>query len=170
MIQRVPNPLYQLLARHHRAVHRILIVRLALRAIAVLALALALAVAAGAAFLPAPEVAWARLLLLIAAAALAIVSAVCSFRREAPGFDAWLEAIEHRFPDLRSWLRNAVDLGAGPPPDSSPALARAVTEETARRVESTALGALRPRIASRRPFLMLAGAALLIGALGTLLP
>jgi hypothetical protein len=168
---RVPKtPLHELLTRHHRAVHRALVARLALRAAAALALALALAVAEGAAFLPGPGVAWARLVLLLFAFAYAIAAAVLAFRREAPAFDAWLEGIEHRFPELRSWLRNAVELAAAPPPDSSPALARAVSEETGRRLESTALQGLRPRLAPRRPFLALAGAIAIGAALSVLLP
>ena len=175
MSHRVPeNPLQRLLARRHDAVRQALIARHALRAAAGIAAVFSLALAAGVAFMPGPLAAWARLQLVLAATGLAIAAAVMAFRRQAPGFEAWLESVERHFPELRSWLRNAIDLGASPPPDSSPALARALTEEAARRLalrlEGTALASLTPSISPRRPLLVLGAALLVTVALAIGLP
>ena len=171
MTHRVPETsLHPLLARHHRGVRDALALRHGLRGAAMVCAILALALALGVAFLPGPEVAWARLILVLGAAGLAIAAAVIGFLREAPGFAVWLEGVEHRFPELRSWLRNAVDLAAAPPPDSSPALARALTDETARRIEAVPLASLKPAVSAGRPLALLGAALLVTVALGLALP
>src|SRR5262249_14821328 len=72
--------------------------------------------------------------------------------RETPRWDAWLESLEGRFPGLRSWLRNAIDLeqqaGAS---HTSADLAIAVRDETARRLADAPLGATVPKLAAPVP-------------------
>src|SRR5206468_11235544 len=136
MSDRVPDPpLDHILDRHHRAVRRALVIRHGLRGAAAACALVVLAVVVGVTLPLGPGAAWARLLLTLAGVALAIAAAVRAFRSAMPGFDAWQEGIERRFPELRSWLRNAFELQAAPPADTSPALARALTAETARRLK-----------------------------------
>jgi hypothetical protein len=171
MNDRVPEtPLRRILRRHHRAVRGSLILRHALRGAAVIIATLALALSLGVAIAFGPTAAWARLLLAAGGALLALGAAVLAFRREAPGFDAWLEGVEGHFPGLRSWLRNALDLEATPQPDASPALARALTDETARRLAGTPIAGLTPRIGARAPLLVIAAALGITAALAAWLP
>ncbi len=159
MNDRVPEtPLRSLLVRHHRAVRGALILRHALRGAAAIIATLVLALALGVAIAFGPTAAWARLVLAGGGALLALAAAVFAFRREAPGFDTWLEGVEGHFPGLRSWLRNALDLEAVPQPGASPALARALTDETARRLAGTPIARLTPRIAAKRSLLVIAAA------------
>ncbi len=171
MNDRVPDTsLRRILARHHRAVRGALVARHGLRGAASACALVTLAVIVGVAFPLGPGAAWARLILLLAASALAGATAVRGFRSAAPGFDTWLEGIERQFPELRSWLRNALDLESSPPPDTSPVLARALAGETARRIEGVPIASLRPRVAARRPGLTIAAALVAIVVLAIWLP
>ncbi len=171
MTDHVPEPsLHRILSRHHRAVRSALVLRHALRAAGTICATLALALAVGVAIALGPAGAWARLLLAAGGALLALAAAVLAFRREAPGFDMWLEGIERHFPGLRSWLRNALDLEVAPLTDASPALARALTDETARRLADTPIATLTPRIAAGRPLIVIAGAMAMSMALALWLP
>ena len=171
MNDRVPETsLHRLLARHHRAVRGALVARHGLWGAAAACALVALAVIVGVALPLGPAGAWARLILTVGGCALAVVASVRAFRGAAPGFDAWLEGLERHFPELRSWLRNALDLEAAPPADTSPVLARALTEETARRLTGVPIATLTPRIAARRPALAIAGALVAILALAVWLP
>jgi hypothetical protein len=171
MNDRVPETsLHRILDRHHRAVSGALVARHGLRGAAAACALVALAVIVGVAFPLGPAAAWARLILTVAGGALAVAASVRAFRRAAPRFDAWLEGLERHFPELRSWLRNALDLEASPPPDTSPVLARALAAETARRIAGVPIAALAPRIGPRRPALAIAGALVAIVALALWLP
>lgn len=171
MNDRVPEmTLRAHLLRHHRAVRAALILRHALRGGAVIIATLTLALVLGVAIAFGPGAAWARLLLAIGAVLIALAAAVLAFGREAPGFDAWLEGVEGHFPGLRSWLRNALDLEATPQPDASPALARALTDETTRRLAGTPIAGLRPRIGARGPLLVIAAALGITAALAAWQP
>ncbi len=171
MTHRVPETsLHRRLVRHHRACRDALVLRHALRAAAAICAVVAAAVAVGVGLTLGPGAAWTRLVLVVAAGLLALGFAVVAFLREAPGFDAWLEGAERRFPDLRSWLRNALDLESAPLTGASPVLARALTDETLRRLEGTPLVSLKPRLHARRPLIVLAGALGLSLALALLAP
>ena len=161
MTRRVPETsLDRIFARHHRAVRNALVARVSLRAAAAVCAVVTLAVLIGVAIPPGPGLAWVRSLLTAALGVSAVTLAVLVFQRTAPAFEPWLEGVERHFPELRSWLRNALDLEAAPPPDTSPVLARALADETARRLSGTPIAALTPRTAPRRPLIVI-GAALL---------
>ncbi|HKQ59455.1 MAG TPA: hypothetical protein VJY35_16445, partial [Candidatus Eisenbacteria bacterium] len=164
------TPLQHVLSRHHRAVRRVLVMRHALRGAAIVCAVVTFAVLVGVAFQAGPGFAWTRLVLTAACGLVAIAAAVLGFRRAAPAFDAWLEHIESRFPELRSWLRNALDLEASPPPDTSPALAKALGAETATRLGHTPIATLTPRVQARRPLLVIGAALLVLVALALGLP
>src|SRR5262245_29674201 len=171
MNDRVPEtPLRRSLSRQHRAVRAALMTRHALRGAAFVAAAVAVAVIAGALIPTGPAGAWTRLLLLIAASAVGIGAAALAFRRVAPSLDRWLEDVEARFPELRSWLRNAIEFEGDTPSDTSPALARAVADETSRRIDRVAVESGRPRVAPRRPLIILIAALGAIVALAMVLP
>ncbi len=139
------------LARRHAALRRALALRLSLRAAAACAAVITLAVLAGAAIAGA-GMAWARLGLVAAACAACTAWAVRRFLREAPAFDAYLERVEQRFPDVRSWVRNAVDFASPrPTPGTSAELADAVTRETVRKLDGLPIESLAPRLAPARP-------------------
>ena len=171
MNDRVPETsLHRILARHHRAVRGALVARHGLRGAAAACAVVTLAVMVGVALPLGPGAAWARLLLTLGGCALAVAAAVGAFMRAAPGFDAWLEGLERTFPELRSWLRNGLDLESSPPPDTSPVLARALAAETARRMEGVPIATLTPRISARRPTLAILAALAAIVALALWLP
>ncbi|TMQ72602.1 MAG: hypothetical protein E6K81_06930 [Candidatus Eisenbacteria bacterium] len=171
MSERVPDhSLHRILDRHHRAVRRALVTRHGLRGAAAACALVALALAIGVALPLGPEAAWARLLVTLAGIGLAVAAAVRAFRGAMPGFDAWQEGIERHFPELRSWLRNALELQAAPPPDTSPALARALTAETARRLEGVPIATLTPRVEPRRPISTIVSALIAVLALALGLP
>ena len=96
-----------------------------------------------------PATAMFRLVLFALAAVVVLVLAARAFLRAAPAFDAYLERAEGRFPELRSWLRNALDLETRPDPDTSTELAGALRAETARRLTGVPLSMLRPRFDPR---------------------
>src|SRR5439155_23841518 len=137
---------------------RALIVRHALRAAGFIAIALAVAVVAGLVLPVRPGTAWLRLTLLLAATLGALVAAVRAFHAARPGWDRWLERVEQAFPEIRSWLRNALDLEARPPANVSPELGGALLEETGRRLDAVPLRMLVPSVSARRPLGIMAAA------------
>src|SRR5436190_6573230 len=147
---------------------RALAARQVVRVLAVVIVALALVVLAGLALPLAPATAWTRLLLLAAASLAALALGALAFRRALPRFDGWLESVEERFPAVRSWLRNALDLEGRRGEWSSAELSEAVTRETARRLEDVPLDAMRPKLEPRQP-LRLAAVALGLVVVATLL-
>jgi hypothetical protein len=167
----VPDPtLRPLLSRHYAALRRALIARHALRGAATVAGLVALALAVGMALPASPATAWARLVALAAGSLAALALVVARLRGSLPGFAAYLEDAEARFPEIRSWLRNALDLERRPAPDTSPALVGAVAAGAARRLESVPLATLRPRLEPRQPLLVLGAALVAVAALGVLAP
>lgn len=148
------------LERHHGALRRRLIARHALRAFGIAAPALAAAVLAGAVLPLGPVAAWLRLAALAALISLAAAWAALATLRRSPRFVRYLEQVEGRFPEVRSWLRNALELEARPTPDTSPELARALRSETVRRLDRVPLETLRTPVRPAPP-LIAAGAALL---------
>ena len=163
MSSRVPDTsIRRRLVRHYDALRRALVTRHALLAAAVSTLTIALAVAAGVAFPSGISGAWARLLGMLAVSVIALVLAVRAVARAVPGFDRYLEHVEDRFPEVRSWLRNALDLEAHPPVHTSAELAQAVSRETAGRLEHVPLRTLTPAVEPRRPVLLMAGAFALV--------
>jgi hypothetical protein len=164
------SPLHRTLVRHHRAVLRAWALRSSFPAAASAALAIAAAVVLGA-FLPLGETAaTVRLVLVVAASAGFVVLAVRRYRARAHGFDTHLEHLEERFPEMRSWLRNALDFGAHPPHDTSAELASALTAETARRLDGTPIQSMVPRLEPRRPGLLLLASMVLVLVAGLLFP
>ena len=151
------HALLRTLHRHYASLRRAWIGRHALRAAAAIAAGLTLAVAVGFALSGGTSLALARLAFVVLAAAAVLVVAVRSQLRSVPRFDTWLQRIEERFPDVRSWLRNALELEGAPPPHTSAELARALSSETARRLEQVPVRALAPRLNPRRPLLVLLG-------------
>src|SRR5262245_33081267 len=116
------TPLRSALLGRFSARTRAVALRLALRASAAAAMALALCVALGVLF-PGEAVAWARLIVLTLAVLGALAWAAAGAARLSIGFEDYLERIERRFPEVRSWLRNALDFEARPPRDTSEELA-----------------------------------------------
>ena len=157
------------LRNRHQALRRALALRLGVRAGAAGAVAIAIAVVIGALAGLGETGAWVRLVVLGAALAVAIVWAVARFLATVPGFDTYLERVEARFPDVRSWLRNAIDF-ASPRSDAAAAgtsreLADAVTRETVKKLEGLPLATLAPPLAVKRPALAIAaGLAIVIVA------
>jgi hypothetical protein len=164
------QPLHQVLARHYDAVRRSLLAHHTLRAAAAAMTAIVLAVLAGMWLPLLPATAMLRLAAVVVSAAVCIAIAAVAFRRALPAFDGYLEQIETRFPEIRSWLRNALDFERRPPAHGSQELATAVAEQTAQRFAGVPVDTLRPRVAARRPVLMMIGAALAIVGLGLLSP
>lgn len=171
MTERAPSPsLRSLLRRRHDAVRRALVARHALRGAAACAALLAVAFSVGVALPGGPGAAWTRLVLLAAASLAAVALALRAFLAAAPRFDAWLEATEGRFPELRSWLRNALDLESAADANTSAELAGALREEAAKRLAAVPLERARPAVAPGAPLAVLGGAAALVVALGLLAP
>jgi hypothetical protein len=164
------HPLLNQLRRRHAAVRRALMARHALRAFAACAALLAVAFSVGVALPGGPGAALARLALLVLAGLAATAFAVRAFGAETPRFDAWLEDVEHRFPELRSWLRNALDLESARDTNTSGELAGALRAEAARRLSGAPLAKARPAVGARSPLAAAAAAAGLVVALGLLAP
>ena len=171
MTSRVPDsPLRPLVSRHYAALRRALALRHALRAAARTAALITAAVAAGVA-VPLGEIgAWARLLSTAGLGLLAVLAAVAGFLRARPSFDGWLERVEERFPEVRSWLRNALDFEARPPAHTSPELVRALGDETARRLARVPLETQRPPLRARGPLLAMAASLAVVALLALVLP
>lgn len=161
MRERAPeHQLRTLLAGDHRA-HRLrLATRVALRAAAIAAVVVGLAVAVGVVFAGGEGAAWTRLVFTLLLCAGAIVAAVRGYLRRATAFDGHLEQIERRFPEVRSWLRNALDFDLRPDAHASSELQHAVVAEAAARARRLPLVGLRPRLGARTPLLSM-GASLL---------
>lgn len=171
MTERASSPsLSTQLRRRHAAVRGALVARHALRAAAACAALLAVAFSAGVALPGGPGASLARLALLAIAAAAAVALSVRAFLAAAPRFEAWLESVETRFPELRSWLRNALDLESARDTNTSGELAGALREEAARRLAGVPLAQARPAVAPRAPLAVLGAAAALVAALGVLAP
>ena len=133
-----------------------------MRAAAGAALVIALAVVLGAALVRGEAAAWIRLGIVLVALVALLVRAVSGYRSTAGGFEGFLESVERRFPDVRSWLRNALEFEGTSPEHTSPELARAVAQETALRIERLPLATTRPRVSPQRPFGLLLGAGVAI--------
>ncbi len=171
MNARAPEPtLHQRIRRRYGALRRVWTLRVALRAAALICVLLALAVVAGVLRPLGPAGAWARLALTATLATLALAWAIGRQRRAWLSFAGYLERIEERFPEVRSWLRNALELEARPPLHASSELARALSAETARRFAGVRVESLAPRLEPRRPALAFAGALIVIAALGLASP
>ena len=164
------HSLRRILERQHRAHRLALALRFALRAGSALAVAVAAVVLAGAAIGGGQGVARLRLGLFVLAAGALLARAVVGFLAAAPRFEAFLERIERRFPDVRSWLRNALDLERRPSAYTSGELAAALAEETARRVGRLPLATTTPRVEPRRPLAALAAALGAVVLLGLIFP
>jgi hypothetical protein len=158
------RPLRRELTRHHRALRRALIARHALRAAAAIAVAIGAAVLLGLALPVSPASAALRLALVALAGLAALAWAVRRTALETPAFDRFLERAEGRFPGLRSWLRNALDVEARPPAHASSELASAVVAETSRRLAVVPLATLVPPLAARGPALAMVAVAATIAA------
>ncbi len=171
MTHRVPDDtLERSVARHYAALQRSLTLRHGLRAAGRVAALVTLAVALGVAWPTGEPLAWARLLAVAGAGAVALVLAAAGFLRARPSFDTYLERIEERFPEVRSRLRNALDFERRPPAHTSPELARALGEETSRRLAEVPLAALRPALEARRPLATMGIALAVVAALGLAFP
>jgi len=169
MTPRGPDPLGNPLRREHAAVRRALIARHSLRALAACGVLVALLVAAGVAWPGGPAFATFRLVLLGSGVAIGAALAAFSLRRDLPAFTPWLERIETRFPELRSWVRNALELEVAPP-HTSPELAAALRAEAAERLGTSPLAGERPRAGARAPLLVASGALAAVVLLGLLAP
>jgi hypothetical protein len=167
MTPREPSlPLRRLLLRLHASHRRALALRAGLRAAAAGVVIITVAVLLGVPWAGGEAFAWVRAALVVLSVAVALVVAIQWFHARSPRFDALLQALEHRFPDLRSWLRNSLDFERTPPAHGSTELAHAVSVETARRVERLPLATTTPRVEPRRPLLLLAatfGALIVLG-------
>jgi hypothetical protein len=127
------------------------VLRHALRASSAACVLLAFAVTTGLALPRTPGTAWLRLALFAGGAVTALALATRGFLRETPRWDAWLESLETRFPDLRSWLRNALDFERKAGAHTSDELASAVREQAERRLEDTPLDRTVPGLSARTP-------------------
>jgi hypothetical protein len=164
------GPLTRALGGSYDARTRALALRVAFRAAAASALALAIAVALGALFPAGAAAGWVRLAALALAVIGALAWAVRAAARLSLGFEDYLERIEQRFPEVRSWLRNALDFESRPPRDTSAELALALQKETARRLDAVPLRTLRPRLEPRVPGVVLGAALAALLVLGIASP
>lgn len=171
MDERTTNPLLRDRLRSvHARVRRALALRHALRAAAAVALLVSAAVSAGLALPVAPGTAGARLMLVVAGGAVALTLALRAFLAERPRWHAWLESIEQRFPELRSWLRNALDLERDTATHTSSELALAVRAQAAERLAATPLDSVVPSLAARGAALTTTVALLALVAAGWVAP
>ncbi len=170
MTSRPTTPLRARLRALHARVRRAIVWRHALRASAAAVVLLGAAVTAGLALPRTPGTAWVRAALLGLGALVALAVAVRGVLRDAPRWDAWLEALEGRFASLRSWLRNALDLESRPGAHTSDELAGAVREHAARRLADAPLERSVPRLEARAPLVAAAASVLALVASATLAP
>ncbi|MFN8586801.1 MAG: hypothetical protein U0704_03290 [Candidatus Eisenbacteria bacterium] len=157
------------LQRRHADVRGAIVARRALRAAAAGAALVAIAVLAGVAG-GGPGAATARLVALALALVAVLALSVRALLVELPRFDAWLEGVERARPDVRSWLRNALDLETRTPDGTSESLAAALVSEAGERLARTELDSLRPALAPRRPAFALAAAAAALLAFALVAP
>src|SRR5213593_3271543 len=152
MTPREPStPLRRTLLRSHRAVRRAWALRESLPAAATAAAVIAAAVVWGAFFSLREGTAWIRLAIVLAVFVLAVGRAVSRCLARSVSFDGYLERVEKRFPEVRSWLRNALEFELEPPRDTSAELASALSTETGRRLAGIPLSEMVPRLEPRRP-------------------
>lgn len=171
MTPRAPHSsLSRTLLGHHRAVRRAWIARYSLATAGAVALAVAAMVAFGVALAFGEAVAWVRASALLLFIAAGLAWAVSRFRARAESFEQHLERVETSFPEVRSWLRNAIDFDTQRPVGTSDELARAVSDEAAQRLSRTPIGTLVPRLEARRPLLFLAASLAAIAALAMIWP
>ncbi len=149
----------RLLAGAHARLRRTRVLREALQAASRFTLALTAVVALGVVLPLSPATATARLALLAAGATVLAALAVREVWRHTPRLDGWLEQVETRFPEVRSWLRNALDLERRPPAHGSTELADAVRHEAAKRLTGVPLRTLEPSLGLRGVLARTAGAA-----------
>ena len=158
------TPLRSRLRDVHARVRRALVARHVLRASAAGIVLLAFCVTAGLALPRTPGTAGLRLGLFVLGALAAALWAARNAARELPRWDGWLESLEARFGELRSFLRNALDLEAAPAAHTSSELAGAVCEAAARRLDATPLGDTVPKLAVRTPLTAASAAMLSLSA------
>src|SRR5262249_6512753 len=155
MTSREPGTLRNALGRRHDALRRRLVLRQGLRGAALAIVAVTLAVLAGVAFGVGVGFAWVPLRppgRAVRPAGGLAGGGVRRCRATPPAFDTYLERAETSSPEIRSWLRNAVDFSAHEAaPGTSTELAQAVEREAAGRVERLPLDRLEPPLDPRRP-------------------
>lgn len=144
--------------------------RASLAALSRSALALAAVIAAGVALPLTPTTATARAIALGIAVLACVALAVRAARRSTPHWDGWLERLESAFPDVRSWLRNAVDLERTPPAHGSAELIGAVRAEAAQRLQRVPLDSTRPALGLPRAAATAAAALVAVLALAGFAP
>ena len=171
MTTRAPeNPLRGQLQPAYRRVRTALVARHAARAAGLAIAAIAVALVAGILLPVSPGTAWIRLALVVAGSLVATVLAARAFLREVPAWSSWLEAVETRFPQVRSLLRNALDFERQDNTHTSPELAAAVRADAAKRLAATPLVELTPALEPRPALLSFGGATLAIVAALLLAP
>ncbi len=170
MTERATAPLRARLHREHAVVRRAVMLRHALRAFAGVAVLLSGAVIAGLAVRAGVGAASARLALFVLAALAVLGWTAERTLATLPRFDAWMESLEDRFPALRSWLRNALDLESAPDTRTSAALAGALRDEAANRLGATPLATARPAVRPRGPLLLALGATAAIALAAAIAP
>ena len=173
MTTRPPASLQSRLRAAHARVRRALIARHALRATAAAVVLLTFCVTAGLALPRDPVTAGLRLGLFALGSLAALAFATLALRRETPRWEAWLESLERRFTEIRSWVRNAIDLEKAErdrTPHTSGELADAVRAHAEHRLDGVPLRDTVPPIAGRNAFLGIAAAGLSLVAAATLAP
>jgi hypothetical protein len=171
MTSRAPaSSLHQLLQRHHLWLRASAVLRHALRSSAAIAAVITLAVLAGWLLPMGTAAATLRLAFVILVALAFLWIAVVGARRASPTFDRFLEFAEQRLPDLRSLLRNAVDLEASGAGFGSEELATALRQDAERAVHAARLETLRPRIEPRVPLALFGASALVLVVLALASP
>lgn len=159
MTARPPHgPLGTRLRAVHARVRRAIALRHALRATAAAIVLLVAAVTLALALPRTPLTAGLRLALFAIGALTAVAVAVRGAARETPRYDGWLESLEERFTDLRSWLRAALDLERAPAAHTSPELADAVRDEAVRRLATTPLTTSVPSVRATAPLVAMVAA------------
>lgn len=154
----------------YRRVRLALVARHASRAAALAVAAVALGLVAGTLLPVSPATAWMRLTSVALGSLGAMFLAVRAFLAEAPGWDTWLEAVEQRFPEVRSLLRNALDFEHHGDAHTSDELATAVRADASQRLAATPLAQLTPSVAPRRALFFSGAAAVAIAAVTLLAP
>lgn len=151
MTSRPSAPLRARLLQTHARIRRARVTRQALRATTAAIVLLVVMVTCGLALPRNPLTASVRLTLFALGTLVALGLALRTLRRESSSWDSWLESLENRFPTLRSWLRNALDLESARDTNTSNELAAAVREEAARRLADTPLDTTIPPLEARTP-------------------
>ena len=167
----MPDPsLRQPLVRTHRAQQRRLLARAVLHASAGAVSLIAAVVGIGVLVPGGVAAAVSRLTLLIAGVVVLIALQLTRLARDRRTVDAWLELVEQRFPSVRSWLRNALELETAPARDTSRELAAAVVAEAGERLRAVPLATLAPSLEPTRPAWLAIGGVVLIAVLALAVP